>query len=130
MADRYYLCPIVGTGSEGNPFRAKVADAAKVKRVSAVIKGDLNGRPIHRWTVCRVGADDFSGAEVVAKVFRLGSRAQLAAALTPTQKQAIKQRLQEWGEDIDAGDVRLRDLLLRLIKRHYAHVKDVLEAFP
>ena len=129
MADRYYICPIVGSGSGGNPFRAKVADALGVRRVSAVIKSGLDGKPVHRWTVARVDADDFSAVEAMTKVFRLGSKAQLAATLSPVQKQAIKTRLQEWGEDIAAGDVNLRDLILRLIRRHYAHVKDVLEAF-
>jgi hypothetical protein len=130
MADRYYICPIIGSGSEANPFRAKVADAANVQRVSSVIKSEMDGKPTHRWTLCRVAATDFSAVEAMTGVIHLGSRTKLAGVLTNAQKQAVKTKLQAWGEDIDAGDIRLRDLILRLIKRHYAHVEDVLEAFP
>ena len=128
--DRYYLCPIVGTGSEGNPFRAKVADAPKVKRVSAAIKSNTDGKPTYPWTIARVDADDFTAVEAMEGVTRLGTKGTLDSALSLDQQQGIDQGLKEQGEKLEAKDTTPRALVTRLIQRHYAHVKDVLEAFP
>jgi hypothetical protein len=127
--DRYYLCPIIGTGSEANPFRAKIADAA-VKRVSAVIDTGIDGKPTRRWTVCRVTATDFSEVEAVEGVTRLGERAALSTRLSADEKERLKNNLRGVDEDLDAKDTTARALVTRLIKKHYPHVKDVLEAFP
>jgi hypothetical protein len=129
MADRYYLCPIIGTGSEGNPFRAKIADA-NVTRVSAAISSGSDGKPTKRWTVCRVTAASFTEVEVMEGVTRLGTKATLDSALSLGQKDAIGEKLRDVGEDLDAKDTTARSLVTRLIKKHYPHAKDVLEAFP
>ncbi len=126
--DRYYLCPVVGTGSEGNPFRAKVTDA-KVKRVSAVIKSNSDGRPTFPWTIARVTSTDFSEVEAMDGVTRLGTKTTLNTALSISQKDTIDTALKEQGEKLE-GDTTPRVLITRLIKRHYSHVDDVLEAFP
>jgi hypothetical protein len=128
--DRYYLCPIVGTGSEGNPFRAKVEVGTNVTRVSAAIKSDDDGKPVHRWTVCRVTATDFTEVEKVEGVTRLGERAALSDRLSADEKERLKNSLQDVDEDLDAKDLTSRALVTRLIKKHYPHVRDVLEAFP
>jgi len=130
MAERYYIARIVGQGTEGDPYRAKPGDAANVQRVSACIATDEQGQPRFAWALCRVIATDFSAVEAMSGVFQLGSRADLDRALTSTQKAAIKVILQEWQENIGATDIRVRDLITRLIRRHYPYVNDVLEAFP
>jgi hypothetical protein len=130
MSDRYYLCPIVGTGTEANPYRAKVADASKVGSVSAAIKSNPDGKPTYRWTVARVEAVDFTAVEAMEGVTRLGSKSTMESPLTIGQKQELEDKLQEVGENLDAKDTTPRFLITRLIKRHYPHVVDVLQAFP
>lgn len=130
MADRYYICIIVGTGTEANPYRAKVADGENVIRASAVIKSNPDGTPARKWTIARVDATDFTDIEAMTKVFRLGSRAALNLILTDAQKQWLKTRLQQMGEDVELSDIRVKHLILRLIKKHYPRVVDVLQAFP
>ena len=130
MADRYYLCPVVGTGSEGNPFRASISDAKKVKRVSAAIKSNANGKPTYSWTICRVDADNFTEIEAMEGVVRLGIKITLDSPISIGDKQEIKDKLNAVGEDLDIKDTTPRILITRLIKKHYSHVKDMLEAFP
>ena len=126
--DRYYLCPVIGRGTENEPFRAKVADA-NVKRVSAVIKSNSDGKPTFPWTIVRVDATNFSEVETMDGVTRLGTKTTLDTALSLAQKSAIKTKLRDVGEDLE-GDTTPRTLITRLIKKHYAHVNDVGEAFP
>lgn len=56
MAKRYYLCDIVGDGSEDNPFRPAVADY-NVSYVMAC-DSDATGRPIHADAMVLVNAED------------------------------------------------------------------------
>jgi hypothetical protein len=129
MAERYYLAPIIGTGTENNPFRAAPADS-KAKRVTAAIKSNPDGKPTYSWAVCRVEATSFTEVEAMEGVTRLGTKTTLGSPLSVGQQQAIKDKLQAVGEDLDAKDTTPRALVTRLVQKHYPHVKDVLEAFP
>ena len=131
MPDRYYVCSIIGTGSEGNPFRAKITESPDAKRVSAVIPSNPDGTPKNDWTVCRVDANNFTNIENTEGVFRLGTRALLNVNMPQAQKDLLEEKLQGINEHIDAIlDIKVKDLVLRLIQIHHPHVDEVLEAFP
>ena len=51
---RYYLSPVVGTGSIDDPFRAAVADYGQ-QSVAAIIPTGLDGRPVFPWALTIVG---------------------------------------------------------------------------
>lgn len=53
---RYYISPIVGDGSDLNPFRPKVANYG-VAWVACIASG-LNGGPKHNWALVLVNAID------------------------------------------------------------------------
>jgi len=61
MAKRYYLCNIIGDGSDDNPFRPAVADydTAGVSW-SGVFQRDPSGRPIHADCLVIVDTEDHS----------------------------------------------------------------------
>jgi len=52
MAKRYYISPIVGDGSETNPYRAKVSDHGKPWVGS--IPTDATGKPTKDWALVLV----------------------------------------------------------------------------
>lgn len=58
MAKRYYLCDIVGDGSEDNPFRPLVADY-NMSYVMAC-DSDAVGRPLHADALVLVDTEDHS----------------------------------------------------------------------
>lgn len=59
MAKRYYISKIVGDGTEGNAFRAKVEDYGV--QYSAEIQSDpVTGLPLKDWCLCVVAAKDHS----------------------------------------------------------------------
>lgn len=53
MAKRYYLSPIIGSGSDSDPYRAKVADYG-VNYV-ALIPSQPTGNPKQAWALAIVG---------------------------------------------------------------------------
>lgn len=53
---RYYLSPIVGDGTRGNPYRAKIQDYGVT--VAALIPTDANGVPTRPWCLCHVEAQN------------------------------------------------------------------------
>jgi len=52
MAKRYYISPIIGDGTETNPYRAKVSDHGKPW--VGVIPTDETGKPIKDWALVLV----------------------------------------------------------------------------
>lgn len=52
MAKRYYVCDVIGDGSEFNPYRAKIADMG-VSWVG-VIPTDATGKPVKTWALALV----------------------------------------------------------------------------
>ena len=53
---RYYISPIIGTGTEEDPFRPKLAD--KGKPWVAIIPSKPDGTPLLPWALCLVNALD------------------------------------------------------------------------
>lgn len=58
MAARYYLCDVIGAGTEDSPYRADLADAPGINGISAVIASGPDGRPLYPYALCVVEADD------------------------------------------------------------------------
>lgn len=56
MVKRFYLCPIIGIGTEEDPFRPKVANYAV--QWSCPIASGEDGRPLQMMTIAEVVADD------------------------------------------------------------------------
>lgn len=53
MAKRYYVCDVVGTGSESDPYRPAVADLG-VNHVAVIPTDPATGRPLHPWCLVLV----------------------------------------------------------------------------
>lgn len=56
---RYYISPIIGTGTEEDPYRPKLADGGKPW--VAIIPSKSDGTPSFPWALCLVNALDHTG---------------------------------------------------------------------
>lgn len=56
--NRYYLSPIIGSGTEADPYRPQVADY--VKDWWGTFQSDANGHPAQPWCLVLVNAEDHS----------------------------------------------------------------------
>ncbi len=132
MASRWYVSRVIGSGTENNPFRTEIQDVPGVQRVSAAINSNPDGRPEHQWTICRVKAPlgVFTEIDNLTRVINLGSILSGTSTITSTKRTALRTKLRALGEDIDTTDLTVRKLVLRLIRRHYRHVKQIEQAFP
>lgn len=59
MALRVYICPLVGTGTQQDPFRSKAMQYNSV--VTSTIPSKLDGTPAATWTLSMVRDTDFTG---------------------------------------------------------------------
>lgn len=53
---RFYISPIIGNGTETNPYRASAAD--KGKSYLSIIPTGADGIPLFRWALCVVNTTD------------------------------------------------------------------------
>lgn len=58
MASRYYLCDVVGDGTEDNPYRAALEDEPGIDGIATVIASGPDGRPVYPYALCVVESDD------------------------------------------------------------------------
>ena len=56
---RFYLCDIIGDGTEDNPFRVAVANL-NVAWVATIPSDPVTGRPLFDWAIVRVAAGNHS----------------------------------------------------------------------
>lgn len=61
MGVRYVVCPIVGTGAEADPYRAKVADYG-ANHTCAIPTGPT-GAPLRSWCLVAVNAADLTAID-------------------------------------------------------------------
>lgn len=54
---RYYLSPIIGSGSEADPYRPKVADFG-VSWAGVIPSDPVTGQPLRPWCLVQVEAPD------------------------------------------------------------------------
>lgn len=57
---RYMICPIIGNGTGGNPFRASVADVSGAEVTSLIPSNPTTGAPKYGFAFCRVAATNFA----------------------------------------------------------------------
>ncbi len=60
MSKRWYISPIIGTGTDDDPYRAKVANVAGIAGYVAHIPTDSAGVPVSDWALVLVSAADHS----------------------------------------------------------------------
>lgn len=58
MTRRFYLCPIIGAGTEDDPYRPKVAEYP-VSWTAQIVSG-ADGRPAQAMVIAEVETDDHS----------------------------------------------------------------------
>mgnify|MGYP001573658722 CR=1 FL=1 len=136
MPVRLVICPIIGTGTEDDPYRAKVADYGG-HHACAIPTGPL-GAPMKSWCLAAINAADLTAVDANPDIRDVvegfadgfnGSRAALRTFLSthtvgdvPALKRAaINARLTALG--VDTTGLTLASTLWDVIQR----IKDVLE---
>jgi len=128
---RFYVCPIIGTGVEGDPYRPAIADKVQGKWTACidnVPRGQVNeGRPRHNWTVLWAEAVDWSLADADSNILKLGDRTADPAILSRNVPNSIKTKLVQRGV-LTLAEAALvttvRSLLRLLIKKHYSYADE------
>lgn len=124
---RAYACPIIGDGSEANPFRAAIAGVVGVTRCRNLITGNTSGvnrgKPINTWCIAwievrQVGNPPADDATVWAAIDAVSSNIHLAALdLNATAPSATVNRIRTAGffTQQEANTVTTYRSLLELI---------------
>lgn len=63
MALRIYICPWVGSGTKGDPYRSKAADLMPGAPMSSFFPSKLDGTPASPWVVSFIRASDFTAID-------------------------------------------------------------------
>jgi hypothetical protein len=93
MPVRYYICPIVGTGTSTDSYRAKAADYPHIETSAAINIG------VRSWCLVRVKANDFTAINADAEcVDVLESLSDVSGANT-------RQEIAAWLKSHTVGDV-------------------------
>lgn len=119
MSKRYYISPIIGSGVEGDPYRAKVSEHPM--RAHAVLvpthpEGHPQyGHPVHPWTLAIVDADDHAPilADVTIEPLPDLHKDQDIRPLSRPLRERIGERLAAYGVEFDTekAGIRMRDML-------------------
>jgi hypothetical protein len=116
MSRRYYLAPIVGSGTMADPYRARVD--LHSKNWSAVIPSKPDGTPRFAWALCIVAAADHSALEADALLDKLPNidLDRTLADLSAAQRTALATRLQALGVDTSgvSASTTMRQVLRRV----------------
>ena len=122
MSRRVYVCPIVGTGQDDDPFRPLLADIEGVEAWSAAIgsvtqPGKLRGQPREDWTLVRAEAADWTAVEANEDCTLVSDAANLDRQLASETR--VKLGAQT-GVAIARSGTDVVDMLL---KRQYPYAK-------
>lgn len=124
--ERQFICRIVGRGVPNDPYRAAVDGLPGVTHYKSAIRSNKeDGRPFLPWTVVTVEASDYAAIAALPDCIALPT-AGLDTAITSIQRAAIRNKaatLGFTGLNI-AANVTRRQLLRRLVKRHYPHADE------
>ena len=117
---RYYLSPIVGTGTEEDPYRPKIADYG-VSWSCVISSDELTGQPKRPWCVAVVEAADHATllADTTLDAIPNISLDTLVSSLSKTIRDKLKTRLDALG--VDTRGLSIDDpirLWVRAIGRH------------
>lgn len=111
---RYYISPVIGDGSETNPYRAKLSDY-NVSHV-AVIAGGADGRPARQWALCLVNSTDHTAlvADAELRAIPVSALDNTLGSLTPQQRQFLRDVVGELG--LDTSEVTAQTTLRQLLR--------------
>ena len=117
---RYYLSPIIGSGTEVDPFRPKIADFG-VSWSGVIASDPVTGAPARNWCLILVEAADHAALIADADLFDLPNinLNALVSSLSPTLRNRLSNRLDQLG--INRQALTIADALrvwLRAIGRH------------
>lgn len=134
MPAKYYISPIIGNGSEDNPFRAKISDYPGVS-CSSIIPSKPDGTPRFTWTLVYVSGLDFSALDAdleikdVFEKFASGVsfgeiqvflKSKTVGDLAVTKRSAVQTYLTALG--VDLTGVTLSTQLWDVVKRVKNHL--------
>ena len=114
-----YVCPVIGSGADGDPQRPLIADLG-VTRWSAAVGTDDRGKPLHGWAVVWCEADDWSAVTADALCVRI----DLVDKVAPRTRAALARHgiiPPPQGSGVDVAEW--------LLRRHYPHAS-LADAFP
>jgi len=66
MAYRYFVAPVIGTGTKADPYRLEVAVAGI--SYAAILPTGPTGAPVFGWGMARVSATDFATLDANANI--------------------------------------------------------------
>lgn len=116
MARRYYLAPVIGTGTVGDPYRLKIGNyvLSEGDRHVAFIPSKADGTPRFNWGLCVLDAADQTSALNDNQMFALPDKL-LDQTITNREANAINTKLAQLGVTVtvSAGDT-VRSILLRV----------------
>jgi hypothetical protein len=115
MPKRWFLSPVVGTGSENDAYRSKIADFG-VNHV-AVIPSKPDGTPRFGWCLVKVNAASFAALDADADLdgFPLVSLDATVASLPAGVRTRLRTALERRG--IDTTDVTGATPLRVIVRR-------------
>ncbi len=137
MAKRWYLSPVVGTGTLDDPYRAQIEASGAAH--AALIPTNANGTPRFAWCLVRVAAGDLSGIEADSRLFSFSDDLDTPlSSLPPARRTVIIAAIQRITGITPQGSQTRRQLLGligRLLEPSFADAAvDVLDpadpAFP
>jgi hypothetical protein len=119
VSKRYYITPIIGSGVEGDPYRAKVSEHSI--RAHAVLipthpEGHPQyGHPVHDWGLAIVDSDDHTSVLADPDIDALPGigKEDDIRPIPRTLRQELSARLSAYGIQFDTerAGVRMRDLV-------------------
>ncbi len=68
MTKRMYICPVIGDGTEDNPFRPAIADLTPPVNWTATIPTGDDGRPLMAWCLAIVGTRNHQRVRAVRNI--------------------------------------------------------------
>lgn len=116
MASRFYLAPIIGTGTEIDPYRAKIPTGTNY---ASLIRIGLDGVPVLPWCVVQVARAGGNFADLDSDgdldVWPLVPLDTQVNQLTATQRSRLRTALERRG--IDSSDVSGTTTLRAILRR-------------
>jgi len=116
MTRRWFIVPVIGTGTKGDPYRVKLSIAH-----SALIPSNPDGTPRFNWALCLVSAADFTAldADTEAEPFPGVSLDDQLSSISAAARNRIQTALINRGVDLTGIDLNstVRDVVERVVER-------------
>jgi hypothetical protein len=120
---RYYICPIIGDGSDENWYRPTISDVARQNKIRIgydveirMVRQEVGATPASNWALVMVNAtgEEHGILEADSDIFQLPdlSPTDKMSAVSLAEKNALNTKLQALGMD----DVNVNDTYRTFIK--------------